>query len=360
MRTGHGLALLIRAADRNGLVRRLADLDTTAITESRLSIPSAGGALVARVYAPVDAPRYAVLLIPGLHPGGIDESRFVRLSRTFAEARVTVVTPELPALGAFEITPRLTDQIEAAATWLALRSGLARDGRIGLMGVSFSGGLAVVAAGRPGLRHHLRYVFALGGHDDLGRVLKYVCTGPEDPLGSCLQPHDYGLAVVLLNVAEQAVPPAQVAPLRAALRHFLNASYLDRIDAAAAEREYASARAFESILAEPAATLLRLVNRRDVTQLGRRLAPLMATLAHDPALSPSRAATPVAPVFLLHGRTDSVIPADESRHLAARLREQAEVHLLITDVLTHVDTAGSIGVVEAATLARFWGEMLAR
>ena len=45
------------------------------------------------------------------------------------------------------------------------------------MGISFSGGLAVVAAGRPTLRNHLLYVFSFGGDDDLRRVLKYFCTG---------------------------------------------------------------------------------------------------------------------------------------------------------------------------------------
>jgi hypothetical protein len=47
------------------------------------------------------------------------------------------------------------------------------------MGISFSGGLSVVAAGRPSLAHRVAYVFSLGGHDDIGRVLRYLCTGRE-------------------------------------------------------------------------------------------------------------------------------------------------------------------------------------
>jgi hypothetical protein len=90
-----------------------------------------------------------------------------------------VVTPEISELSRFEITPDVTDRIEQAAVWLAVDFGLAPTGRIGLTGISFSGGLAIVAAGRPSLRNHLSYVFSFGGHDDLRRVLEYFCTGLE-------------------------------------------------------------------------------------------------------------------------------------------------------------------------------------
>lgn len=43
----------------------------------------------------------------------------------------------------------------------------------------FSGGLSIVTAGCPALRNRLSYVFAFGGHDDLPRVLQYLCTGIE-------------------------------------------------------------------------------------------------------------------------------------------------------------------------------------
>jgi hypothetical protein len=45
------------------------------------------------------------------------------------------------------------------------------------MGISFAGGLSVVAAGRPALRDHVAYVFSFGGHGDMQRVLRYLCSG---------------------------------------------------------------------------------------------------------------------------------------------------------------------------------------
>lgn len=365
----HGLTLVARAADLHGVMRRVADLDTVPVAERIVRVPTGGGSIRARVYAPVGTSRQTALLVSGLHPAGLDEPRLVALARTLAEANVTVVTPEIPELSRFEITPLLTDRIEEAAAWLATDSGLAPTGRIGLMGVSFSGGLAVVAAGRPALRHRLLYVFSFGGHDDLRRVLEYFCAGaepvpsdgPASRLTSDVGPaHDYGVAIVLLNVAEHVVPPDQVAPLRDAVRRFLWASHLDRVDKPQAEREFVALRDLAATLPEPSATLLGYVNHRDVVRLGPRLRPYIGLYVDAPALSPARSPQPFAPLFLLHGRDDNVIPSVESEYLANRLRGHVPVRLLLTDLISHAEADRPARVTDVLRLAHFWGDLLAR
>src|SRR5207244_7809860 len=104
---------------------------------------------------------------------------------------------ELPDLSRYQITTRTTDMIEDAAGWAAARPEYrGRDGRIGLLGISFGGGLSIVAAARPAIRDHLAFVMAFGGHADLPRTLTYLCTGVQ-PDGAIRPPHDYGLAIVL-------------------------------------------------------------------------------------------------------------------------------------------------------------------
>lgn len=361
----HGLTLVFRAADLGGPLRRIADVATVRITE-RTVLAGNKEALRARVYAPITPARHTVLLVSGLHPAGIDEPRLVGLARRLAEANVTVVTPDIPELSRFEITSALTDRIEDTAAWLAAQSSLTPRGRIGLMGVSFSGGLAVVAAGRPSLRNRLLYVFSLGGHDNLRRVLEYFCAGvPDDTPASGITrptrpPHDYGVAVVLLNVAEQLVPPGQAAPLREGVRRFLWASHLDMVDKPEAARQFAALRETVRTLPEPSATLLEHVNNRDVARLGPRLLPHLGGLADEPALSPSRSPEPSAPVFLLHGRDDNVIPAIESQHLAARLRNRIPVRLLLTDLISHAEADQPAHVIDVLKLAGFWGDLLDR
>jgi len=351
----HGLTLVIRAADLHGPARRFADFDTVPIRERLVDTRIDAMPIRVRVYVPLVRPRQTVLLVSGLHPAGIDEPRLVFLARQLAAADIVVATPDIPELSRYEITPVLTDRIERLALWLSSDSQLAPTGRIGLMGISFSGGLAVVVAGRPALRGRLLYVFSFGGHDDLPRVLEYFCAA-----GSTPPPHDYGVAVVLLNVASELVPPEQVDPLRSAIRRFLWASYLDRVDKQKADREFAALREQVRTLPEPAATLLDAVNRRDVATLGQRLRPHVARYVEPAALSPARSPAPSAPVFLLHGRGDRVIPTSESENLAARLRQAVPVRLLVTDLISHAEADQPPHVLDVLKLADFWGDLLAR
>ena len=317
------------------------------------------------------------LLVSGLHPAGIDEPRLVALAREIAASGTAVVTPDIAELSRFEITPAITDAIEAAALWLSELSKADGDRRIALMGISFSGGLSVVAAGRRSLSDRVAYVLSFGGHDDLPRVLRYLCTGTE-PLppgqlglgtsaarGGIRQtfvrpPHDYGVAVILLGVADQLVPPPQVDRLRDAVRRFLQASALVRLDKHRAEEEFGELRTLAATLPEPSATLLRYVNDRDVVHLGARLLPYVGRYGGAPSLSPSRSPKPTAPVFLLHGTDDNIIPTVEAEYLAGDVRGHAPVRLLLSDLISHASADRPAGVGEVMRLAGFWGDLLGR
>jgi len=370
----HGLSFVIRAAEMNGTMRRIADLDTIATREREIAIPSTRGPLRARLYQPSRSTRRTALLVSGLHAAGIDEPRLVALARHLSANGLAIVTPDIPELSRFEITPAITNAIEEAGVWLAADSGLAADHSVGLMGISFSGGLSVIAAGRPSMKDRAAFVFAFGGHDDLPRVLRYLCTGIEERPGAKVRlradkatdepfvraPHDYGVAVILLGIADRVVPPAQVGPLRAAVRRFLWASHLDRVDKAEANLEFAALRDVAKRLPEPAATLMRYVNDRDVVHLGPKLLPYVRYYGGDPALSLSRSPKPSVPVFLLHGLDDNVIPAVESEYLAEDLRGHAPVHLLLSGLISHAEADRPMHVNDVLQLAGFWGDLLSR
>jgi hypothetical protein len=387
----HGVSFVIRAADLQGTPRRLADLDTRAVQQREIAIPTPRGSLRARVYAPTNPNHRVALLTSGLHVSGIDEPRLTRLAHELAASGMVVVTPDIPELSRFEISPAITDTIERAAVWLASESGLDGDQRIGMMGISFSGGLSLVAAGRASLKDHVNYVFSFGGHADLPRVLRYLCTGiapmpkgrvrlkPDattaeaepspDQRGVRLQPdqpfvrppHDYGVAVILLAMADRVVPAAQVAPLREAIRRYLTASALDsNVDKDKAAREFEALKQLAKTMREPSATLLRYINERDVVHLGARLLPLVGSYASDPALSESRSPKPVAPVFLLHGVDDNVIPSIESEYLADDLRPKVPVRLLLSGLISHAEADRPMHVSDIVSLASFWGDLLSR
>jgi dienelactone hydrolase len=351
-------AFIVQAAGMEGVARSGARLETNAFDEHALTIPWRGGSLRGRLYRPRGSSDRAMLLVPGVHASGVDEPRLVQFAKDLASVRHTVLTAELTDLTQYRITPRTTDMIEDAARWLSEQRELAPDGRVGMMGISFAGGLSIVAASRPTLRDRVAFVMSFGGHGDLARTLTYLCTGVQ-PDGSHFPPHDYGVVIILLSVTEKLVPPEQVKPLQDAILTFLDASRLDLIDKAQSQAQFEHARQIEPTLPEPARTLMHYVNTRDVGHLGPLLLPHATAFGANPTASPERSDVPLCPVFLLHGTGDNVIPAIESVLLAQSLRARGgRVHQLATPLITHAEVDKSAGLPDMWRLVSFWKDLL--
>jgi dienelactone hydrolase len=371
-------SFVVRSAGLETRYPAVARWQTQRFSQSLLSVPSRHGPLRARLYLPLARRGRAVLLVPGVNALSIDEPRLQGFATQLAATGFVVVTPELPDLARYQITARSTDMIEDATIWLSNRRDLAGDGRVGLMGISFAGGLSVVAAGRPSVRDRVAMVFSFGGHGDFERVLRFLCTGFEPlppgrrlpqatgtrdetvPGGVRRKPHDYGVAILALALADQLVPADQTEPLRSAIVTFLHASHLALIDQRRAEDAFAEARRLAGDLPEPAATVMAEVNNRDVGRLGPKLLPLVGDLGSDPALSPDRSPPPAAPVFLLHGSDDNVIPSMETVLLADYLEGRTAVRWLLSGLITHVEVDRPPTIGEVWRLVDFWAALMRR
>ena len=195
---------------------------------------------------------------------------------------------------------------------------------------------------------------SLGGHGDLPRTLRYLCTGSE-PDGAHRPPHDYGVVIILLGVADRVVPADQVAALREALLTFLEASRLD-LDRQGASRRRRSNRRARST-ADAAGAVADVDGLRQPARRRRssaRPAAARTALGGDPALSPDASPPPAAPVFLLHGADDNVIPAAESILLARDLaRTASPVHVLATPLITHAEVDRGVRLTTRRLIA-FW------
>ena len=103
------------------------------------------------------------------------------------------------------------------------------------------------------------------------------------------------------------------------------------------------------------------VNTRNVKALGPLLVPHLSTLGADsPAGSPERAPTlPAAPVYLLHGDGDTVIPTAESAVLGLFLRQKnVDVRVLLSALITHAEVNRGAAATETLKLVDFWASVL--
>ena len=352
-------ALLMDMTGAAPAARRWLPVRVGPVETRDLSVPTRHGAIPARLYAPPGGGGPAIVIFPGVHGGGVDEPRLVALSRRIAATGATVLSTPLPDLRRYRVTTRATDMIEDAAGWMATNRDLAPRGQIGVVGVSFAGGLALVAAGRPSLDGKLTGVFALGAHADLPRVIRYLCLA-EGAVKTLAPPHDYGVALMLRASIALVVPADQVAPLDEAIVTFLDASSAESTDRALSARLFAEARTMEAALPEPARTLMHGVNARDVPALGKVLAPFAEEIGGAPALSPARSPATTAPVFLLHGIDDNVIPSNESVDIERYLRAagNGRIDTLLTPLLSHADARTSAGAGEMWRLIGFWTRMV--
>ena len=119
---------------------------------------------------------------------------------------------------------------------------------------------------------------------------------------------------------------------------------------------FEAARLAGDSLPEPARSIMRDVNARDGSRLGPMLRPFAEVVGGDPALSPERSPIPRAPVFLIHGAVDNVIPQTETVSLAAHLQAHGHprVSSLLTPAVSHADPTADVSIGDVWRLVSMW------
>jgi dienelactone hydrolase len=315
-----------------------------------VAMSGSGQTIPAKVYEPMNGHDRAMLLVHGVHWGGFDEPRLIYFAKRLAAMGIAVVTPDMADLKNYEIVPDSVDDIESAALWLLREPDLVApksDGKIGLIGISFSGGLCLSAAARPALEGRVACILSFGGHADLDRTMEYLATGLL-PSGETLPPHVYGQAVLLRKFAGELVPAEEVVSFRQALLTYLH----DR---------FSQVRSGLGRLGPESQRLVRLCLARDTDELGKILLPHVRSHRAHPVLSPANGEPPTCPVFLLHGSVDNVIPPSETIELEKWASASTKTTALVSALIQHVELeeeGEQHPLIEYWKVIRFWTELL--
>ena len=319
------------------------------VTSEELVIPSAGGPIRARLYFRADRPRGAgVVVAHGVHYQGIDERRLVPFARGLAREGLVVLTPELADLADYRVTASGIGVLTAAVRYLAARRDHVSEQRVGLLGFSFAGGLSLVASALPELHGKLSFVTSVGGHQDLARVLHFLIHDEiRTPRGlEHEKAHEYGLVVLVHQNIDAFVPEPDVAVLRCAFKAWL-------------EEDRASARAFASQrTTEAGERLWALLESGELNTLGPELDRILSSERRElGALSPSGHLHAIdAPVYLLHGAHDSVIPPSET-DFGDRELGNLPHSALVSPLIEHVEVSGAAGLRAKLELLTFMAKL---
>jgi pimeloyl-ACP methyl ester carboxylesterase len=283
----------------------------------------------ARLYSPANKPNApAMVIFHGVHHLGIDEPRLMGFAAAMASCGIRVLTPELPDIKDYHVSQDSVTTIGGSVKWFAAQTG----GPVGVMGLSFAGGLALVAAADPLFHPDFKFVFAVGSQDSMDRVTQYYRTGRDlRPDGSIeeLPAHEYGPLVLEYEYLEEFVPAKDLGPVQAVLRSHL---YEDKDAEASASLRLNGAQKREA---------LELMDAASPEMRAKIAAVIAAHTTQLAGVSPrGRLATLATPVYLLHGEADNIIPSAETLWMTSELQSEDLKAMLVSPVLSHINLDG--------------------
>jgi len=303
--------------------------------------------LTARFYYPVGrdhAP--AVIVLHGVHHLGIEEPRLVAFATALSAHGFLAITPELRDLADYRVTPETIQSIGECAHFVHESSGRPAT----IIGLSFAGGLTLMAAAEARWRNDIGLVLAVGAYDDLQRVLEYYATNlvvwPSGKV-TMLPAHEYGPLVAVYDYPQEFFSARDVPAARTALRELL----WEKRDLAQTDARQLSPQGqqFFELLFQHHIDVLSPVLLRGIRQYHDMLA----------AISPhGHLADLQASVYLLHGAADDVVPPSETEWLERDIPPRCLRMALISPVISHLELSATPTLTDKLTLVHFMSDFL--
>ena len=253
-----------------------------------------------------------MLLVLGVNNVGRNHPVVARVADALARTGVAVLVPDSRVLLEGRLEAGEVDGVVTAFELLAARPEVDPE-RVGIVGFSVGGSLALLAASDPRIADEVQWVNAFGAFADAATYLAAVSAhafhgdrGEE----VAWTPSPLAREIYLRFMLDQVPSTAD----RRALDEALGAGVL------AAERPPPDAELRASLETEVARTIHDLLTARSLADAERAIAALPATSrAFIDAISPVRQLALAADVHLMHETEDHHVPFVESRRLADAL-----------------------------------------
>ena len=271
----------------------------------------------------------AIVFVPGLHEDGRHQRHVQHMGATLARLGFAVLVPELAELRRLEIAPENVDDVADAVQFLRDSDDFDFGRTIGLIGISYGAGPAVLAAARADVAADVEFVITLGGYYDITNVVRYVTTGmvidsDANFVAAKLEPtpdNRWYFAISHLSVLEREQD-------RRAMRSYLYSKFRPAILSDWFNPPPEG-------LAADAAALLAITSNENPEKFDALLAALPKSVTEhfrllDPAQTDLHCLS--AEMIFIHGAGDRVVPASESRTFASKVERS---RLLILEEFEH-------------------------
>ncbi|HUI85473.1 MAG TPA: hypothetical protein VL240_14700 [Candidatus Binatia bacterium] len=307
-----------------------------------------GRAVPARIYLPRGvgfAP--GIVVVHGMHELGINEPRLVGFARSLAAGGFLVMTPLVPGIADYRVEAESADLIGTAAQSFAQQLSVPR---VGVLAISFSGGLALLAASDPQYSPSIAWVASVGGYYDLAHVLRFFATGEAvrpDGTSERLPPHEYGPLIVIYD-APQDFFPAHDAPIAREALRLLLAGHGKQSETLTNTMTPAGQQIMQLIYHKQRGSLAPAI-LAEIDRGGEQLAAA-SPAGHLRFLN--------VPVLLLHGSDDTVIPPTELLWLKRDIPQQYLVDALVSPAIAHVEVGSKVGWQDRLALIRWMAVMI--
>jgi pimeloyl-ACP methyl ester carboxylesterase len=339
-----GLLLRMENPQHPGMI---GTIHTYPIEESLTEVDTPAGPIRARLYLPQGiAKAPGMVIVHGVHHLGIDEPRLVALARAMSASGIRVLTPELLSLADYHVEGDSIALIGYSARSLSESLGQ----KVGVLGISFGGGLSLLAVSDPRFERYIRFVVSVGAHDDLERVSQFFITNQiARPDGSTLHmaAHEYGSLVLIYSHVDDFFPPTDSNNAHEALRLLL----WEKVDESRKRAE---------LLSPSSRQKMELLYTNHVEALRGDMQQVIADHhAEMSAVSPhGRLQSLHVPVLLLHGSADNVTPPSELLWLQQDVPSAFLKSALISPAISHASMEGKPTLVDNFRLVHFMAQML--
>lgn len=270
--------------------------------------------------------RGTLVVVHGMSPKGKRDPRITALCNALSHVGFKVLAPEIISIKSLTIDAADIQTLAAIFQAVAENESHAPNGKIGVLAPSFSGAMALAAAAMPNVSERIEAICAIGAFTQVETVMKFLLQANEADA--------YGRFIALKKIIGILFPfdnPYKSA-LDAALDDNINERCIDAPDSA-----------LQGFLQS-----LNVDDRKQVNRLFQDAVYRDELFTASKAmLSEELAAINIiqhvdglkARVFLLHGRSDMVIPCEQSKQLYRQLKSsRKKVDLVITPFINHGDT----------------------